>query len=248
MLNKLRLFTYLSAITMLSACATSTTSDNDNALETYNRAVYNFNTQFNKYILKPAAQGYRKITNAYTRERVNNALANIKEPISAVNHLLQGEPADSGKSIARFALNTTLGLAGTYDVAENGWNLEKNKTGFDDTLATWGVPDGPFFMLPFVGPSTPRAATGLLADSAVNPVYWTTIHDANVHDKIYYSYVAVNGIALYESKMDILDDLERNSVDFYSTMKSAYLQNRKGKSDDSDSVSYDFEMEEDEED
>ena len=247
--NNYRLCTILAVFALATtACTTTSAQARSSALETYNRAVYNFNSQFQKYILKPVARGYRKITNAYTRERISNALSNVKEPIFALNHLLQGEPVQSSKDIARFAVNSTLGLAGTYDVAGQGWNLPKAKTGFDDTLATWGVEDGPFFMLPFVGPSTPRAAIGLAGDSLVNPVYWATINDANIHDKIYYPYMALNAVSLYESGMDVLDDLERNSVDFYETMKSAYLQNRKGKAADDNVVSYDFGMDDEDED
>lgn len=250
--NKFRFYVCLSVVALMTAaCSTTLSSSNSNdnsALEAYNRAVYKFNSEFQKYILKPVAKGYRKITNQYARERISSALLNIKEPIYAVNHLLQGEPVKSSKNIARFAVNTTLGLAGTYDVAANGWNLPKEKTGFDATLEIWGVPDGPYVMIPFVGPGTPRAFAGLVGDSLVNPVYWATYNDANIHDKIYYPYMALNAVSIYEANMDMLDDLERNSVDFYSTMKSAYLQNRNGKADD-DAVSYDFEMDdEDDED
>jgi len=252
--NKFKLFACISALSMMTAACSTTSNatssaDDSSALETYNHAVYKFNNQFYKYVMKPVAKGYRKITNKYARERVRNALSNIKEPIFAVNHLLQGEPVQSGKDLARFAVNTTLGIAGTYDVAGQGWGLPKNKTGFDETLATWNVPDGPYLILPFVGPSTPRATAGLIGDGTVNPVYWATVNDANVHDKIYYSYMAVNAVSNYEASMDLLDDIERNSVDPYSAMKSAYMQNRVGKTTAKDDVStYDFDMDEDEED
>lgn len=247
MLNKFRLCVCISAFALMTASCASSTSQNDNgSLESYNRAVYKFNNQFYKYVMKPVSKGYRKITTPDVREHVRNAFSNIKEPISAANHLLQGEFAESGKSVARFAINTTLGIGGTYDVAGKGWNLPKKQTGFDNTLAAWGVPDGPFFMLPLVGPSTPRATTGLVVDSYSNPVYLATVNDANVHDKIYYPYVAANAVVVYESTMDIIDDLERNSVDPYSALKSAYLQNRNGKVSD-DEVSYDFGMDDEDE-
>lgn len=246
MSNKFRYYTCLLLLSSSVAACSSTPADDP--LEPYNRAVYKFNTKFNQYVMKPVAKGYRAITNQYVRDRISNAMSNVKEPIFALNHLLQGEPLKSTKDLSRFAINTTLGLAGTYDVAGLGWNLPKEKTGFDATLGTWGVPDGPFFMIPFVGPGTVRSATGLLGDSMANPVYWATINDANIHDKVYYSYMAVNGISLYEANMDLLDDLERNSVDFYSTMKSAFEQNRTGK-EQGDALSYDFGMDdEDEED
>lgn len=193
--------------------------------EGYNRAMFKFNYGFDKYILKPVAEGYRTVTNKFTRERVRSVLDNIKEPVYAGNYLLQGNPKQTGVGIARFGINTTLGLFGMFDVAE-GWGLKKEETDFDETLATWCVPDGSYIVLPFVGPSTPRAAVGLFADVVFNPVYWATYNDANIHDKVIYSYAAVQAVSLREANIELLDDLERGSVDFYSTMRSAYLQNR----------------------
>ena len=249
MFHNIRLYISLFVLSLVMQACTAATSASDDysTLETYNHAVYNFNTEFQKYILKPVAKGYRKITTPYARERISNALLNIKEPIFALNHALQGKPLQSGKDMARFAINSTLGIVGTYDVAGLGWNLPRDKTGFDATLASWGVADGPFIMLPFIGPSTPRATVGLVGDSLVNPVYWATYHDANAHDKIYYPYMVINAVSQYEAGMDMLDDLERNSVDFYETMKSAYMQNRQGKNE-SDSISYDFGMDDEDED
>ncbi len=249
MQNKLWFYTCLSAASLLTCSCTTTSAghaSDEPTLEHVNRAVFSFNSKFDKYLMHPVAEGYRNITTPYIRERISNALSNVKEPVFALNHLLQGEPVKSSKSIARFALNSTLGLAGTYDVAGQGWNLPKEKTGFDETLAAWDVPDGPFIMLPFFGPSTPRAAVGLLADSAANPVYWATQNDANIRDKVYLPYIALNATAVRESTMDLTDDFERNSVDYYSTLKSAYMQNRTGSSTDG-AASYDFGMEDEDE-
>lgn len=205
--------------------AVSDTHDQADTFETYNRAMFKFNYQVDKYVLKPLAEGYRAITNQYARDRISSVIANLKEPLYATNNLLQGEFTDSGMSLARFAVNSTLGLAGIYDVAE-GWGWPRKKAGFDSTLAKWCIKDGPYIILPILGPSTPRAAVSLALDSAFNPLYWATYNDANVKDKVMYSYAAVSGIVTRESVMDIWDDLERNSVDFYAAMRSAYLQNR----------------------
>lgn len=211
--------------------------------ETYNRAMFKFNYQFDKYILKPVAEGYRAVTNDFTRERVRSVISNIKEPVYAGNNLLQGDIKQSGIGVARFGINSTLGLLGMFDVAE-GWGLKKDAAGFDETLAAWCVPDGPFIVLPFAGPSTPRAAVGMFADGFMNPVYWATYQDANVHDKAIYTYIGVQAIALREANIELLDDLERGSVDFYSTMRSAYLQNRKtmGCNAAENTQSYDFDF------
>lgn len=112
-----------------------------------------------------------------------------------------------------------------FDVAE-GWGLPKDKTTFNETFAKWCIPQGPFIVLPLLGPSTPRAATGMALDFVFDPVYWATYQDANVHDKASWGYAIAQGITAREAALDILDDLERNSVDFYATMRSAYLQNQ----------------------
>ena len=253
-MKKFALYTALAlVVSMTSACATKNMNGDvhvdEDRFESYNRAVFRFNYSFDKYIMRPVAEGYRDVTNEFTRERVSSVLSNIKEPIYMGNHLLQGDLKQTGVSLARFGVNTTLGLLGMFDVAE-GWGLKKKMSGFDETLAKWCVPDGPFIMLPFLGPSTPRAATGLMADAAMNPVYWATYNDANVKDKIYYSYTAINAISLREANLALLDELERGSVDFYSTMRSAYMQNRKnmGCHSNNDNVqSYDFDFGIDEE-
>lgn len=253
-MKKLALYTVLAlVVSMTVGCATKNVSGDvhvdEDSFESYNRAVFKFNNGFDKYILRPVAEGYRDVTNEFMRERVSSVLSNIKEPIYMGNHLLQGDLKQTGISLARLGVNTTLGLLGMFDVAE-GWGLKKKTSGFDATLAKWCVPDGPFVMLPFLGPSTPRAATGLVADSVMNPVYWATYNDANVKDKIAYSYMAVNAVSLREANLELLDELERGSVDFYATMRSAYMQNRKNmgcRANDADTQSYDFDFGIDEE-
>lgn len=249
--KKSALLFVLPAVAFISSCASTNTDKHDQAdpLEPYNRAMFKFNYQAGKYVIKPVAKGYRAITNEFVRNRINGILSTIKEPVYAVNHLLQGDPEQTGLSLSRFAVNATLGLGGMFDVAE-GWGIKKDKTGFDVTLSKWCFPDGPYLVLPILGPSTPRAATGLLADSALNPVYLGTLHaPADVKDKIYYSYTTVNGIAFREATLDLTDDLERNSVDFYTTMRSAYMQNRQGMSckAQSETANYDFDFGYDEE-
>lgn len=211
----------LLSATAVEACA----SEQDNWLETYNRSVFDFNMQVDRFVLKPAAKGYRAITNQDVRNRVSSFISNVNEPVSAVNHTLQGSLADTLNSVARFAINSTLGLGGMFDVAE-GWGLPKKETGFDATLAHYCVPDGPMVMIPFFGPFTIRSMAGYTVDGVSTPVYWAALNDKNYSAKISYSYAALTAISARERSLELLDDLERNSVDFYSTMRSAYLQNR----------------------
>lgn len=211
---------------MVAGCAsTGANGNSESALESYNRTMFGFNYRFDKYIMKPIAKGYRAITNDFIRERVRGALSNLREPLSAGNFLLQADPEKTATSLSRFVINSTLGLGGMFDVAD-GWGLKKDRATFNETFAKWCVPQGPFIVLPFFGPSTPRAATGMVLEFVFDPVFWTTYHNANVRDKVAYSYAALQAITLREENLELLDELERDSVDFYATMRSAYLQNQ----------------------
>ena len=222
-------------------------SHENSVLESYNRAMFDFNNYFYHYLLMPLARGYRNITTPSVRRSVRNSLDNIREPVSIGNFLLQGNVKDSAITVGRFLINSTLGLFGLFDVAD-GWGLKKKTTGFDETFAKWCIPDGPYLILPFIGSATPRSTVGMGLGFVFDPVYWATRHDANVSDKATYAYAALQAITIMEANMDFLNDLERNSVDYYTAVRSAYLQNRKNmgcaSSDDvvNATASYDFDF------
>ena len=220
---KKRYIALVTAISLMSPVALA--SDNDSWLESYNRAMFNFNYQVDKYTLKPLAKGYRAITNQDVRNRVRSFITNTKEPVSFANHTLQGNFKNALISVGRFLINSTLGLAGTFDVA-SGWGLKGKRTGFDETLATYCVPDGPFFIAPIFGPFTVRAAVGYGVDAYTDPIYWAALNDKNYSDKITWGYFGANIITSREKALDLVEGLEKNSVDFYAASKSAYLQNR----------------------
>lgn len=232
----------------LSGCATTTSGvADDGALETYNRAMFDFNSKVDKYVVRPVAKGYRAVTNEYVRQRVTNFFNNIGEPVSAVNHILQGEFTNSGENLGRFVINTTLGGLGLYDVAAKV-GLERDATGFDETMATWCVPDGPFVVLPFIGPSTPRAAVGFAADTYSSPMYWVA-EESNGEDaeKVYYAASGLKYLNLIAENINLLESLEEGSVDYYEAVKSTYLQNRTklrycGQKPEENSSDYDFDM------
>ncbi len=232
-------------------------SDEESKLEVYNRAMFNFNYQVDKKVLKPIAKGYKAITTQSIRNRVTNFFNNLEEPAYAVNNLLQGEIKDSGKSIVRFAVNSTLGLLGTFDVA-SGWGIEKKKNSFDATMAMYCTPDGPFFVMPILGPSTPRYLIGWGVDAMADPMYWA-LWDKQDEDwgvATSYGATALKYINKRAENMSLLDSLEEGSVDYYATIKTAFLQNRQKfqslcaqKADEGGSAtSYDFDFEDEEED
>lgn len=236
----------------LSSCASVSTDNTDEGtLETYNRAMFDFNYQVDKNVIKPVAKGYKKVTNQFVRNRVSTFFNNLEEPAYMVNNLLQGEVKNSGISVGRFLINSTLGLLGTFDVA-SGWGLEKKKNTFDATLAKYCVPDGPFVVLPIVGPSTPRHALGWTADAYMSPLYWALANsDSTKQTTIDWGAVGLKYLNLRAQNMELLDGLEKSSVDFYAATKSAFMQNRnkfvsfcKLKENEDITPSYDFDFEE----
>lgn len=242
------------AAVFLSITNNAIANTDESFLENYNRFMFGINYQVDKYTLKPLAKGYRFITTSGIRSSVSDAFSNVTEPVSAANYLLQGKFVKSANSLGRFVVNSTLGLAGFFDVAQ-GWGLEKDKTNFDETMSGWCVPDGPFFIIPFMGPSTPRAIVGFSVDGFGNPIYLATRHQATVVDKVAFAYSALYMVSAREQALDFLDEFEKNSVDYYTAIRSAFIQNRQqlnAKCPSSNSVEkpsydFDFEVEEDSE-
>lgn len=237
----------------LAGCAsTNPSSEDTSALESYNQAMFKFNNAVEKAVIRPTAKGYRLITNEYVRHRITNFFNNVHEPVSMANHLLQGEFQNSGENFARFVVNTTVGGLGLYDVASKA-GLEPKPTGFDETMASWCVPDGPYIVLPIFGPSTPRAATGFVADGYSSPAYWIAEESGDKNaDWIYYGVAGLKYLNKYAENLKMIESLEEGSVDYYETIKSAYLQNRKKiKSckkcaENQETQDYDFDMDMDE--
>ena len=228
-MNKLhKKYLLTTVLALLCSCVSSENyvpaANKKDSLEPYNRAMTKFNRKADTYVIKPITKGYQKITTPTVRKHIASAFDNMHEPLYSVNHALQAEPKQSLKNIARFAINLTLGLGGLFDVA-SGWGLKGEKSNFDQTFAKWCIADGPYVVLPILGPSTVRGTAGSAADSFVNPVYWATYNDANIKDKVSVTYMAAEGIVKRDQVMALTDDLEENSVDYYASMRAMYLQN-----------------------
>lgn len=242
---------------LLGACATNSNgtkteiADEPSKLEVYNRAMFKFNNQLDRFVLKPTAKAYLFVTPKSVRNRMTNFFENLEEPASVINNLLQGEVKKSGISIARFAVNSTLGLLGTFDVA-TGWGLQKEKNTFDATMAAYCLPDGPFLVAPVFGPGTPRSFVGRVADAFTDPMYWALFDE---QDETWGVALAYGGTGLKyvhwrAENMELMDGLEESSVDFYQTVKSAFLQNRTkfqsfcASKENAQELSYDFDFDE----
>ncbi len=253
-LNTIKKTVFLCALMLLPACATDVTNKNINVdpYEKFNRKVFAFNNGLYENVMFPIARGYRAITTPNIRARISDVTSNMDEPVTAVNYFLQLKPKESLISVARFFINSTLGLAGMFDVA-SGWGLNLEQTTTNATMASWCVPSGPYLVVPVIGPRSPRDLTGDTINFFADPVYWGTKNDANWHDKISYSYTAVKYTNKVSTYMDIYNDFKKSSVDFYATMRSAYIQSqnklkcRFANDEEAQINAYDFDFEDDEE-
>src|SRR6185295_2330405 len=156
-----------SAVCWSVGCATTRAPvppENHDPLEGMNRGIFWFNDEVDQHVLEPVAEGWDKITSDAVKNSVSNFFQNLRFPINAVNNLLQGKPGQSASEVGRFAVNTTVGMFGFFDPA-SVWGLEPHHEDFGQTLGCWGVPPGPYLVLPLLGPSNPRDTVGLVADS-----------------------------------------------------------------------------------
>ena len=154
---------------LINGCATVDTPDPRDPWEGWNRNVQSFNDGLDDYAMKPVAKGYRWIMPTFADRAVTNVFSNIDDIGVFINDFLQGKFAQSGKDAGRFVVNTTAGIGGLFDVASM-INLPKNREDFGQTLGVWGVPTGPYLVLPLFGPSSPRGVVGIVGDAAMNPI------------------------------------------------------------------------------
>lgn len=155
----------------LSACAGTPDSEND-PFEPANRAVLGFNVVTDRAVVGPAARAYGEYTPGFVRAGIGNVLRNLREPVVFANLILQGQPGPAADSAFRFAANTTVGLGGLFDVAGRE-GVPRHEADFGETMAVWGVGEGPYLMLPFLGPSTLRDTGGRVADRYAHPFNWS---------------------------------------------------------------------------
>jgi phospholipid-binding lipoprotein MlaA len=193
-------------------------------LEGVNRGILSFNEAVDKAVIEPVARGYRYVTPKPIRTSVRNFLRNLKSPLTMGNELLQGDLEGFANASGRLFINTLLGVGGLFDVADMG-GIPYEAEDFGQTLAVWGVGNGPYIVLPLLGPSTARDGTGLLVDAFADPV---RIYLFNTdREWLHYTRVGVSVIDQREELLDVIDDLRRNSFDYYAAVRSAYYQRRK---------------------
>jgi phospholipid-binding lipoprotein MlaA len=210
----------LALVCLLGAC-TSVPVDQrveSDPWESMNRSVFNANMAIDRATTRPLARGYRKIIPGPVRKGVSNFFRNLTTPSSVVNNFLQGKPARGFSEFGRFLFNSTLGLAGLIDVATAG-GMEEYREDFGQTAAVWGVPDGPFIMLPILGPRTLRDALLMPLDIIADPLY--QYDNSSVRDKL-------TILRLIDLRYRLLatEKFLADSKDPYVTIRESYLQNR----------------------
>ena len=186
--------------------------------ESMNRSIYKINVVFDNATTKPLSKGYKKIIPRPVRKGVTNFFRNLTTPRSVVNNFLQGKPVHGLSELGRFVLNSTLGIGGLIDVATAS-GMQEYSEDFGQTAAVWGIPDGPYVMLPLLGPQTLRDAVILPVDIIFYPLY--QYDNSSVRDKLYF-------IRLIDLRYRLLvaDKFLDDSQDRYVTTRESYLQNR----------------------
>lgn len=155
---------------LMLTCSPAYAAAEYDPFEKVNRVTFGFNVGLDRAVLKPLASGYDNYTPKVAKIGVRNFFNNLDDVRVGINDLLQLKFAQAAKDFGRFAVNSTVGVAGIFDVAEPAFNLEKNSQDFGKTLAHWGVGSGPYLVLPFFGPSTARDALGFGVDTVVDPI------------------------------------------------------------------------------
>ncbi len=224
----------ISAVLALSACSSMPQTPAEKAeykatndpIEPFNRAVFDVNDFLDRLLIRPLAELYRITVPPPLRDRVAGIIKNMSEPVVFANNLMQGEVSRAGTTLGRFAVNTTLGVGGMFEVA-NEFNLKRQRGDFGQTLHVWGAGSGPYIVLPLFGPSSVRDAIGLGVDTLMSPwKYIVAFGGDTVETMFTVSDTTASALVRREENIEGLDALRQGSIDFYAQMRSVYRQHR----------------------
>ncbi len=217
---------------VIAMSAITKAQSTEECFEGPSRAVFKFNMALDDIILEPLAKGYNKLPSPI-KQGTSNFTSNIGTLLSIPNNLLQGNFRQLGHSVGSFAINSTVGILGLLNPAEK-IGLKPHKEDVGQTLASYGIGSGCYFVLPVLGPTTARDSIGLLADTFIDPFAHITIREKELfnvsgNDLDYYSVKATGAVDFRADNDKNLKSLEKNSLDLYSSYKSIYLQDRENK-------------------
>ncbi|AUG01351.1 hypothetical protein CXQ81_12270 [Pseudomonas sp. 09C 129] len=191
----------------------------DDPWESINRPIFTFNDTIDTYALKPLAQGYQAVTPQFLEDGIHNFFRNIGDVGNLANDILQAKPHAAAVDTARLLMNTTIGVAGFFDVGTK-MGLQRNDEDFGQTLGYWGVGSGPYVMLPFFGPSTLRDAPAKYVDSFTDGYRY--VNDVPVRNSVF-------ALEVVDTRASLLSSEKLISGDKYTFIRNAYLQNREFK-------------------
>ena len=209
----------------------SEAQDTKDCFEKLNRVTFSFNQGLDKTVIKPLAKGYRKLPDD-VQKGTSNAVKNLSTLITIPNNVLQGDVKSAIINTARLVVNTTVGVLGTIDVANKIGFPKYEKEDYGQTLGKWGIGPGCYLVLPVLGPSTLRDTAGSFANvMGGDPWYNASIHGNNefLSEKVYMTSKALSGINFRAENIESFENLEKNSIDYYASLRSLYLQDRENK-------------------
>ena len=216
----MRLLLAVPVALVLAGCATSGGSgDPRDPWEGLNRKTFAFNDALDKAVLKPVAQGYQKLTPAFAQEGVNNFYGNLEDIGTTLNNLLQGKFKEGATDAGRFVVNTVFGVLGLWDIA-TPLGLEKHEEDFGQTLGWWGMPPGPYFVIPFLGPSSARDAPARIVDPSWYYNDW-------LPDRVYWSWWGLDKVRTRANLFKAESVLDQAAIDRYTFIRDAWLQRRR---------------------
>ncbi|OUR80136.1 hypothetical protein A9Q83_01525 [Alphaproteobacteria bacterium 46_93_T64] len=237
---------------LLGGCATPPGDDTTNVtynevhdpIEPLNRYFFDVNNAIDAVALKPIAHIYRDALPEGVQESVSNFLHNLSQPIYFLNNIAQGDLDGAGDNMGAFFTNTFLGIGGLFDVAK----LDTQNEDLGQTFAVWGISEGPYLVLPILGPNTSREAVGIVGEYFIDPANLVARNNDVANFALYRA--AGNVVDFRSKSIESLDEIEKNSIDFYAAVRSLYRQNRKnlildGKGEMTPLPDISFEMEDD---
>tara|TARA_B100000965_G_scaffold195247_1_gene163129 strand:- start:4190 stop:4954 length:765 start_codon:yes stop_codon:yes gene_type:complete len=234
----------LSFLISVNSLAADSSKDGDvkDCFEGVNRGIFAFNKALDNVIVEPLATGYRKLPSPI-RTGTSNFLSNLSLLSTIPNNVLQGDLGLAGKNTSRLLINSTVGILGLFDPATSFGLNNYEREDYGQTLAKWGVDEGCYIVLPILGPSTLRDTTGKLVNYfGGDPWYNITVRNDTqyVSEFDYYTSVGTSGVDFRAKNLESFNNLEENSMDFYASVKSLYLQDRKKKILNSDDITDTF--------
>ncbi|MBL6456155.1 VacJ family lipoprotein [Belnapia sp. T6] len=197
---------------------------NNDPAEPTNRRLYAVHQVIDQYALRPVAVGYRAVVPQPVRSGIRNVLGNLRTPVILVNDMLQGEPRRAGDTLGRFVINSTLGVGGIFDVARSQFGVAGHAEDYGQTLARWGVGEGPYLFIPVLGPSNPRDLVGFGLGILSDPLTW--FGQGAVVNGLTWGRSGATVVDTRESLIEAIDNVNATSLDSYSTLRSAYRQRR----------------------